>query len=446
MTENLPPSSNPSEPQPARTTRKVVTFGCRLNSYESQIIQAHLDQANSQNTIVFNTCAVTVEAERQAKQAIRRARLQNPTAQIIVTGCAAQISPEKYAALPEVNHVLGNEEKIVAKNYDEKILTKTNTPTVKVNDIMSVKQTASHLIEGFAGRTRAFVQVQNGCDHRCSFCIIPFGRGNSRSTPIDIIIQQVKNLQQNGYQEIVLTGVDLTSYGADLAGRPTLGMMVKQLLQDVPALPRLRLSSIDCIEMDDTLFDVIQHEPRFMPHLHLSLQSGDDIILKRMKRRHLRKDVISLCQKLHQIRPDIILGADLIAGFPTETDAMFEKSCTIIEDCNLTWLHIFPYSERHGTVAARIPKQIPKATRKQRAAHLRNLGQKKAFAFLQTCLNKEFDVLFERNSLGYTQHFAPVKLQNTWQNPSEGAQLHNDVGLKRVRINAIDGTVLQAEI
>lgn len=380
----------------------IITFGCRLNAYESEVIRHHADRAGSDDLVVVNTCAVTKEAERQARQAIRRARKERPEAQIVVTGCAAQIDPEAYAGMPEVDRVIGNVEKLDPASY-------VSDAPIMVNDIMSVRETAGHLIRGFEEKTRAFVQVQQGCDHRCTFCIIPFGRGNSRSVPIGEITQQVRTLVENGYGEIVLSGVDISSYGGDLPGQPSLGQMVRRLLSNVPELRRLRISSIDCIEIDGDLKRLVAEEERLMPHLHLSLQAGDDMILKRMKRRHTRAEAVALCDELRRLRPDIVFGADLIAGFPTETDAMFRNTLALIEDCGLTWLHVFPYSERPGTAASRMPP-VPKAERKSRAAQLRDAGDILARRFLDSRQGCIEDVLVETPETGRTAHFAPIRL------------------------------------
>jgi threonylcarbamoyladenosine tRNA methylthiotransferase MtaB len=321
---------------------KIVTFGCRLNAYESEVMRQHAQGAGLAEAVIINTCAVTAEAERQARQAIRRARREHPEARIIVTGCAAQIDPAAYAAMTEVDRVIGNAEKLRPESFDPISFDDGTAARVQVNDIMSVRETAAHLIDGLSARSRAFVQVQQGCDHRCTFCIIPFGRGPSRSVPLGEIVRQVRHLAARGLGEVVLTGVDITSYGQDLPGRPTLGQMVRRLLQQVPELPRLRLSSIDAVELDSDIFTLLRDEPRLMPHLHLSLQAGDDMILKRMKRRHLRADAVALCASLRRLRPDIVLGADLIAGFPTESEAMFENTLRLVEDCGLTYLHVFP--------------------------------------------------------------------------------------------------------
>ena len=352
------------------SSNQVITFGCRLNTYESEVIKDLSHQAGLEGAVIINTCAVTAEAERQARQTIRRLRRDNPTADIIVTGCGAQINPKRYADMPEVTRVIGNDEKMKIATYQsfegtaEKIL---------VNDIMSVKETAGHLVSGFEGKARAFVQVQNGCDHRCTFCTIPYGRGNSRSVPLGEIVAQIRQLISGGYQEVVLTGVDITSYGGDLPGNPTLGQTIKRLLALVPELKRLRLSSLDPVEIDEDLWRLIAEEERLMPHLHLSLQAGDDMILKRMKRRHLRDDAIGFCQRARSYRPDVAFGADLIAGFPTETDEMFENTYNIVQECDLTFLHIFPYSARSNTPASKMP-QVEKAIIKERAARLRYAG------------------------------------------------------------------------
>lgn len=383
---------------------QVLTFGCRLNVYESEVMKTHARNAGMEGAIIVNTCAVTAEAERQARQAIRRAKRENPEAKIIVTGCAAQISPEVYAAIPEVDRVIGNDLKLKAETWGVKDPVK-----MAVNDIMSVKETAGHLLEGFEGHTRAFVQVQNGCDHRCTFCIIPYGRGNSRSVGIEEICAQIGRLVESGYQEVVLSGVDITSYGKDLVGEPDLGYMMTKIFEAVPDLPRMRLSSLDPVEMDEDLWSLIANEPRLMPHLHLSLQAGDDMILKRMKRRHLRQDAIEMCERARSLRPDIVFGADLIAGFPTETEEMFENTLRLVEECNLTFLHVFPYSSRPQTPAAKMP-QVELAVRKERAARLRALGEKQVEQFLQSQIGTTRRVLVEKEGMGHTEHFAPVHL------------------------------------
>ena len=390
-------------------TVHVQTFGCRLNTYESEVMKTHAQSAGMENTIIFNTCAVTAEAERQARQAIRRARREHPDATIIVTGCAAQINPASFAEMPEVNSVLGNQEKMEAKEWQRVTPLQPVSEKIRVNDIMSAKETAGHLVAAFDGHTRAFVQVQNGCDHRCTFCIIPFGRGNSRSVPIGEIVAQVRLLVEQGYKEVVLTGVDISAYGSDLPGQPTLGQMMRRLFAAVPELPRLRLSSIDAVEVDADLYRLIAEEPRLMPHLHVSLQAGDDMVLKRMKRRHLRQDALDFCARVRELRPDTVFGADIIAGFPTETDAMFENTLRFVEEANLTWLHVFPYSARTGTPAARMP-QVPKDIRKERAARLRALGETQVQSFLASQIGRTAQVLVEQDGTGRTEHFAPVKL------------------------------------
>jgi threonylcarbamoyladenosine tRNA methylthiotransferase MtaB len=383
-------------------TVDVVNFGCRLNSYEGEVIKEQAAAAGLQHAIVFNSCAVTAEAERQVRQAIRRARKENPGAKIIVTGCSAQVHPEMYAAMDEVDKVIGNTEKLDAKFYafNEKIV---------VNDIMSVKETAAHMVASFDGRARAFVQVQNGCDHRCTFCIIPYGRGNSRSVPMGDIVNQARMLVDKGYREVVLTGVDISDYGKGLPGSPTLGQMMRRLLALVPELPRLRLSSIDAVEVDDDLYRLIAEEPRLMPHLHISLQAGDDMILKRMKRRHSRTDALEFCDRVRRLRPDIVFGADIIAGFPTETEAMFENTLRLVEEAGLTYLHVFPFSAREGTPAAKMP-QVAKAVRKERAARLREAGEKQLAAYLAEQVGKTAQVLVEKARMGRTEHFAAVEL------------------------------------
>ncbi len=383
---------------------EVVTFGCRLNTYESEVIKKHAQNAGLKDAIIFNTCAVTKEAERQAKQAIRRAKRDNPQSRIIVTGCAAQIDPHNYAQMEEVDQIIGNDLKLNPETWGLKLPDK-----VLVNDIMSVKETASHLIQGFENQSRAFIQVQNGCDHRCTFCIIPYGRGNSRSVPIGEIVKQVRTLVQTGYKEIVLTGVDVTSYGPDLPGSPTFGQMIRRVLALVPELPRLRLSSLDPVEIDDDLWRLIAEEARLMPHLHMSLQAGDNMILKRMKRRHLREDAIEMCRRAREYRPDISFGADIIAGFPTETDDMFKNTARIIEECDLTFLHIFPYSEREGTPAAKMP-QVDSQIRKQRAKHLRDLGNIQLKKHLKYNLNKKMQVIVEKDSFGRSEYFTPIRI------------------------------------
>ena len=393
---------------------ELVTFGCRLNAYESEVIRAQAQAAGLVDTIVVNTCAVTAEATRQARQAIRRFKRERPDARIVVTGCAAQVEPARFAAMPEVDRVLGNGEKLAAQSWrDSRALfaqaDRSSEERVAVNDIMAVRETAAHLIDGFEGRARAFVQVQNGCDHRCTFCIIPFGRGNSRSVPMGEVVAQVRALCARGYREMVLTGVDLTSYGGGLPGAPRLGLLVKQILKHVPELERLRLSSIDAVEADRDLLDALAGEPRLMPHLHLSLQAGDDLILKRMKRRHLRSDAIAFCAQLKRLRPDIALGADLIAGFPTETEAMFARSLDLIDECGLTYLHVFPFSARPGTPAARMP-QVAGAVIKERAQRLRQKGEAALRRHLEREIGMRRRVLAETAAMGRSEQFTHVKL------------------------------------
>ena len=388
------------------TLPEIRTFGCRLNSYESEIIRKLTKAAGIDNVVIINTCAVTAEAERQARQSIRRARKSNPDAKIVVTGCAAQINPKQFSAMDEVDLVLGNEEKLQSETW---LTLEKKGSKIRVNDIMSITETAGHFISGFEERARAFVQVQQGCDHRCTFCIIPFGRGPSRSTPIGEIVHQVKSLVKSGYKEVVLTGVDLTDYGKSLPGNPSLGNLCRRLLIQVPGLPRLRLSSLDPIEIDKELFNLIQHEERLLPYFHLSLQAGDDMILKRMKRRHSREDAIKVCERIRRIRPDSAFGADLIAGFPTETDRMFENTLEIIDECHLTHLHVFPYSERDNTPAARMPV-VPKSIRRERAARLRELGTSRLTAFMETRVGAKASVLIEKNNTGRCEQFLPVRL------------------------------------
>jgi threonylcarbamoyladenosine tRNA methylthiotransferase MtaB len=389
---------------------EIVTFGCRLNTYESEVMRKAAGEAGLESlpggAVIVNTCAVTAEAVRQARQAIRKARRDSPAARIIVTGCAAQTDPDAFGAMEEVDLVLGNSEKLEAHNFRALPDFGVNQfEKVRVNDIMSVRETAAHMVEAIEGRARAFVQVQNGCDHRCTFCIIPFGRGNSRSVPMGAVVEQVRRLVGNGYAEVVLTGVDLTSYGADLPGSPRLGRLAGAILRGVPELARLRLSSIDSIEADDELTSLIGGEPRLMPHLHLSLQSGDDMILKRMKRRHSRDDAIRFCEDVRRSRPDIVFGADIIAGFPTETDAMFDNSLALIEDCGLTHLHVFPYSPREGTPAARMP-QVDRRKIRERAARLREAGEAAHERHLAGLVGSRQRVLVEREGLGRTEGFA----------------------------------------
>jgi threonylcarbamoyladenosine tRNA methylthiotransferase MtaB len=388
---------------------EVVTFGCRLNAAESEVIRREAARAGWRDTVVVNTCAVTAEAVRQARQAIRALRRERPQAKIVVTGCAAQTDPQTFIAMGAADRVLGNAEKLSAAAWTRAraTLAALDAPKAIVNDIMAVKETAPHLIEAFEGRTRAFVQVQNGCDHRCTFCIIPYGRGNSRSVPMGAVVEDVCRLAARGYCEIVLTGVDITGYGADLPGKPKLGMLVKQILKHVPELKRLRLSSIDSVEADSELLDAFANDARLMPHLHLSLQAGDNLILKRMKRRHLREDAIAFCAAVRRLRPDVVFGADLIAGFPTETEDAFARSLDLIEECGLTHLHVFPFSPRPGTPAARMP-QLPRAIVKARARQLRERGMLALQAHLEAEVGATRRVLAESHEQGRTEQFTPV--------------------------------------
>lgn len=393
----------------------IVSFGCRLNTYEAEVMKREALAAglgeDGAGAIVFNTCAVTAEAVRQARQQIRRARRDNPQARIVVTGCAAQTEPGRFAEMSEVDAVIGNDDKLAAASYralpDFGVATEEK---IRVNDIMSVTETAGHMVDAIEGRARAIVQVQNGCDHRCTFCIIPFGRGNSRSVPMGAAVDQVKRLVAGGYNEIVLSGVDMTSWGADLPGQPRLGDLVQAILRHVSDLKRLRLSSIDSIEADPALIEAIGSEKRLMPHLHLSLQAGDDMILKRMKRRHNRDDAIRFCEDMRAARPDIVYGADIIAGFPTETDAMFENSLKLVEECGLTHLHVFPFSPREGTPAARMP-QLPRPIVKQRAARLREAGEAAHAAHLDQLVGTTQSVLVERDGIGRCEDFTLCRVE-----------------------------------
>ena len=411
---------------------EIITFGCRLNAYESEAIRARAAEAGLSGAVIVNTCAVTGEAVRQSRQAIRKAKRANPDAKIIVTGCAAQTEPETYAAMAEVDRVLGNREKLDAASYGDFGL--GDVERVRVNDIMSVKETASQFVDSFEGRARAFLQVQNGCDHRCTFCIIPYGRGNSRSVPMGAVVEEARRLVEAGFPEIVLTGVDLTAYGADLPGAPTLGQLVRKLLKLVPELARLRLSSIDSIEADEDLWRTIAEEERLMPHFHLSVQAGDDLILKRMKRRHSRADTIAFCARARALRPDAAFGSDLIAGFPTETEAMFENTMALVDDAGLSVLHVFPFSPRPGTPAARMP-QLPRPVIKERAARLRAKGADSLARRLDGLVGREDAVLVEKPGLGRTPCFAPVGFEGV---VAAGA-------IVRMRIVAATGDRLIAE-
>ncbi len=416
--------------KPEASKLEVVTMGCRLNAFESEVMRRHAEAAGLDDAVIVNTCAVTGEAERQARQTIRRLRRDRPDARIIVTGCAAQIHADQFAAMPEVDQVLGNEEKLRADSYRST----PNEAPILVSDIMQVAEIAGHLIGGFESRTRAFVQVQQGCDHRCTFCIIPFGRGNNRSVPADSVIAQIAELAANGYREVVLTGVDISSYGMDFDARPGLGKLAHRILREVPELPRLRLSSLDPAVIDEDIFDLLATEPRLMPHLHLSAQAGDDLVLKRMKRRHSRADFISLADKLRDVRPDVVLGADLIAGFPTETEEMFQNSLDMVTEAGLVYLHVFPYSERPGTPAARMPS-VAKSVRQERARRLRAVGDAAKIAYFRSRVGGEADILIEQAGRGYTEHYAPVRLDSS-DSSSVGA-------LVRARIEDVeDGNLI----
>ncbi len=387
---------------------KFTTLGCRLNAYETEAMKELAAASGVQNAVVINTCAVTAEAVRKAKQEIRKLRRENPDATLIVTGCAAQTEPDTFVAMPEVSKVIGNTEKMQPEIWAGMAPNLIGqTEPVQVDDIMSVTETAGHLIDGFGTRSRAYVQVQNGCDHRCTFCIIPYGRGNSRSVPAGVVVDQIKRLVDGGYNEVVLTGVDLTSWGADLPAEPKLGDLVMRILKLVPDLPRLRISSIDSIEVDENLMQAIATEPRLMPHLHLSLQHGDDLILKRMKRRHLRDDAIRFCEDARKLRPDMTFGADIIAGFPTETEAHFENSLRLVDDCTLTWLHVFPFSARTGTPAAKMPAVNGKDI-KARAARLRSAGARAVATHLDAQQGKTHRILMENPRMGRTEQFTEV--------------------------------------
>jgi threonylcarbamoyladenosine tRNA methylthiotransferase MtaB len=411
-------------------SQEVVTFGCRINIYESEIIRDNLKASGLDNVVVFNTCVVTKEAERQARQAIRKAKRDNPDVRIIVTGCAAQKHPEIFASMDEVDKILGNEEKLSAVNYN------FNNERILVNDIMSVKETAHHLVSSFEGKARAFMQIQNGCNHRCTFCIIPYARGNSRSVPMGDIVQQMRLLVNQGYNELVFTGVDVTAYGPDLPGQPSFAQMIRRSLALVPELKRLRLSSIDVAEIDEDLFDLMAYEERIMPHFHISLQAGDNMILKRMKRRHNREQVIEYCNRLRDLRSEVAFGADIIAGFPTETDEMFQNTDNLIRDAGLQYLHIFPYSSREGTPAARMP-QLTNAIKKERAAILRRSGQVELLRFYERNIGSNNRIVMEGESMGRAENFVPVKLINGQGKPGE---------ILDVRLVAIEEDVVLGEM
>jgi threonylcarbamoyladenosine tRNA methylthiotransferase MtaB len=416
---------------------KFTTLGCRLNAYETEAMKELSRQAGLEGAVVVNTCAVTAEAVRKARQEIRKLRRDHPDAPIIVTGCAAQTEPETFAAMSEVTQVIGNTEKMQPETWQRMAKGPDfigATEKVLVDDIMSVTETASHLIDGFGTRSRAYVQVQNGCDHRCTFCIIPYGRGNSRSVPAGVVVDQIKRLVDKGYNEVVLTGVDLTSWGADLPASPKLGDLVMRILKLVPDLPRLRISSIDSIEVDENLMQAIATEPRLMPHLHLSLQHGDDLILKRMKRRHLRDDAIRFTEEARKLRPQMTFGADIIAGFPTETESHFENSLKLVTECDLTWLHVFPYSKREGTPAAKIPSQVNGNVIKERAARLRAVGEAQVTRHLSEQIGRQHSILMENPHMGRTEQFTEVRFATP---QTEGA-------LVQAQITGIDGLQLTA--
>jgi threonylcarbamoyladenosine tRNA methylthiotransferase MtaB len=417
------------------TDPEIVTFGCRLNTYESEVMLDHVRSAGLQGAVVVNTCAVTAEAVRQAAQAIRRLRRERPDARIIVTGCAAQIDPGRFAAMPEVDHVIGNEAKRQLDTFEA--IGRVGAERVVVSDIMEVRETAGHLIAGFGSRVRAFVEIQNGCDHRCTFCVIPLARGPSRSAPAGGVVEQIRTLVDRGYREIVLTGVDITSYGSGLPGEPSLGWLVAKILKLVPDLPRLRLSSIDTIEADPTLMRVIAENERLMPHFHLSLQAGDDMVLKRMKRRHTRAQAIEFCRTVRDLRPDVAFGADLIAGFPTETEDMFTNSLRLVEECGLSFLHVFPFSPRPGVPAARMP-QVAREEIRERARRLRGAGQHALDRFLNTQVGGRVEALMEREGLGRTPQFAEIRFEGP-----AGAAAPGDI--IRAGVRGAEGGVLLGE-
>ncbi len=416
--------------KPSDRGPRVVSLGCRLNTYESEVMRGHARTTGLNNAIIVNTCAVTREAERQGRQTLRRLRRENPNAHIIAAGCAVQLNPDRYSAMGEVDRVLGNEHKMKAESFLPDLESRS-----LVSDIMSVRETSAHLVEGFDERTRAFVQVQQGCDHRCTFCIIPFARGNNRSVPIGRIAQEIRGLVDAGYKEVVITGVDITGYGTDLPGAPTLGQMTRRVLAAVPDLPRLRLSSLDPAEVDDDLFHVIANESRILPHFHISAQAGDDLILKRMKRRHLRDDILSFCERIRSLRPDAVFGADLIAGFPTETETMFQNTLRLVDDADLTYLHVFPYSIRPGTPAASMP-QVNGTAIKDRAARLREKGDAALTAFLKSCVGSLCNVLVERPQMGRGENFAPV-----------GFDAAHEIGsIVKTRIVGVENKTLKGEV
>jgi threonylcarbamoyladenosine tRNA methylthiotransferase MtaB len=442
---------------------EVITLGCRLNAAESEAMR--LLAAEEDDLVIVNSCAVTNEAVRQTRQAIRKARRARPGARLVVTGCAAQIEPESFAAMPEVSRVVGNREKFDPSSFRRKPESRgegavafrpeipafagmTESAEIRVSDIMAVRETAPHLAAGFAERSRAFVEVQNGCDHRCTFCIIPYGRGNSRSVPAGQVVETVRALAGEGFREVVLTGVDVTSYGPDLPGAPTLGLLIERILRHVPELPRLRLSSLDCIEIDERLEEIVAHEPRFMPHLHMSFQAGDDLVLKRMKRRHSRALAVETVRRLKEKRPDLAIGADLIAGFPTETEAMHENSVKLIDECDVVMGHIFPFSPKRGTPAARMPL-VPPPVVKERARRLREACAERKALWLEGLVGTRQKVLVERDGAGHAENFAPVQVRHAsegWhrsENPHWGPSLRwGDGEVVEVRIAAVDGDTL----
>ncbi len=414
---------------------RIVTFGCRLNAFESEVMRRHAEAAGLNDLVVLHTCAVTAEAERQARQAIRRVRREHPLARIVVTGCSAQLDVARYAAMPEVDHVLGNAEKLDPAVWRALARLPAGARTAEVGDVAAIRETAGHLLDGFDGRTRAFLEVQRGCDHRCTFCIIPFARGPSRSVPVAEVVAGARRLLDAGFAELVLTGVDLTSWGHDLEGGPRLGDLVAGLLQALPELRRLRLSSLDPAEIDPLLERLLAEEPRLMPHLHLSVQAGDDLVLKRMKRRHDRATVIRLARRLGAARPDLVFGADLIAGFPTEDEAMFARTLELVEEAGLTFLHVFPYSPRPGTPAARMP-QVPVVQRKERAARLREAGARRLRAFLESRVGTTVRGLVEQGGRGHTDQFAPFRFRGEALPAGEVAQLEV-VGVSEDRLEVV---------
>jgi threonylcarbamoyladenosine tRNA methylthiotransferase MtaB len=435
---------------------EVITLGCRLNAAESEAIR--LLAAGEEDLVIVNSCAVTNEAVRQTRQAIRRAKRARPSARVVVTGCAAQVEPEAFAAMPEVDRVVGNAEKFAASSYssprrrlpsrgvDGEEPVPAGAPasagaTVTVSDIFAVRETAPHLLAGFNERARAFVEVQNGCDHRCTFCIIPYGRGNSRSVPAGLVVERVRALAGEGFREVVLTGVDVTSYGPDLPGAPGLGLLVERILRHVPDLPRLRLSSLDCIEIDERLEEIVAGEPRFMPHLHMSFQAGDDMVLKRMKRRHRRAQAVATVARLKAKRPGLAIGADLIAGFPTETDEMHENSLRLIDDCDIVMGHVFPFSPKKGTPAARMPAVAPAAV-KERARRLREACERRRSAWLEGLVGTRQRVLVEKDGRGHAENFAPVTIRHPGGSPRGPGSSRDDGGIVDALITAVEGGAL----